>query len=117
MEITWQTSPEHRDEVIHLLEESGVEVRERRGFEPLTTIAVVAGVAALVTALSKSFRDVKLHGVIIDATRQPIEVREMPNWDRQQVLYLDASGPHFHEFSDEAELQTLLTTLMGARAG
>jgi hypothetical protein len=33
------------------------------------------------------------------------------------VLYLDATGPQFHEFSDEAELQKLLATLRGVTTG
>lgn len=65
----------------------------------------------LVKAVGDLYKDVRYKGLIIDATRQPPEVREMPNWDRSQVLLITAEGGTFHEFTSEDGLADLLSGL------
>jgi hypothetical protein len=109
MNVVWQTDEGNRDATVAALRESGAEVRERMGFEPLTTIAAIAGVMALARALAKLFRDQWYRGVIVDLTKDPIEVRDMPGWDRHQVLVIGKDGPNFHSFDSEDQLTALIT--------
>lgn len=111
MEITWRATEGMQEDTRRLLAAAGVEVRPRSGFEPLTTIAVVAGIALLVKGIANLFKDTRYGGLIIDATREPIEVREMPNWDRSQVLLITAKGGAFHQFTSESDLADLLSGL------
>ncbi|MFC8202223.1 hypothetical protein ACFUTV_43630 [Streptomyces sp. NPDC057298] len=111
MEITWRAADGMQEDTRVLLAAAGADVRPRSGFEPLTTIAVVVSVGLLVKCIGKMFKDIRYKGLIIDATRQPIEVREMPNWDRSEVLLITASGATFHQFASEDVLAELLSRL------
>ncbi len=113
MEITWRAADGMQEQTRELLAAAGADVRPRSGFEPLTTIAVVAGAGLLAKAISRLFKDARYQGLIIDATRDPVEVREMPNWDRSQVLVITADGPTFHQFTSEDGLAELLSALAG----
>ena len=113
MDLVWQTTAENRKSTVSALESSGAEVRERRGFEPVTAIAAVAGVIAVSRAIGKVFRDLTQHGVVIDMTRSPVEIRDMPGWSRNQVLVIAAEGPTFHEFSNADDLAALLKAAGG----
>lgn len=90
----------------------GRPIRPRLGFEPLTTLAVVAGITVLVRALRKLFADARYRGVMIDLTKNPVEMRDMPGWDRRQVLVVTTDGPQFHQFDQEDDLQELLANLL-----
>jgi hypothetical protein len=114
MDVIWATSEATREDTITALQESGAQIIPRAGFEPLTTIAVAAGVVALCRTLRSMAKDGKYRGVIIDVTKSPVEVREMPGWDRQQVLVVSATGAQFHSFEKEEGLQELLTKLAPA---
>ena len=114
MNLVWQTSADTRESATEALHAAGAEVRERRGFEPMTTIVVVAGVVAISRALASLFRDTRFRGVLIDLTKDPVEIREMPGWDRRQVLLIGSNGPQFHEFTSDAELTALISSVKGA---
>ena len=111
MNIVWQTEPSTRDSAVAALRDAGAEVRERLGFEPITTIAAVVGAVALCRALGSLLRDHRYRGVIIDVTKDPVEIREMTAWDRGQVLVISEDGPHFHSFTNEDELGALLNAV------
>lgn len=111
MKIVWVCAEETRDATVAALESGGAEVRQRSGFEPLTTIALTAGAIALCRALRQLFQDTRFHGVIVDLTKSPVEVREMPGWDRRQVLLVSEGGPQFHTFEEDDELASLLAKL------
>ncbi|WP_067719515.1 hypothetical protein [Nocardia yamanashiensis] len=111
MELVWITSPEHRDSTARALTEAGAELKKRAGFEPITTLLVVAAVGAVASALRSLYADARYRGVLIDMTKSPVEVREMPGWDRNQVLVITAAGPQFHQFADDDHLDKLLASL------
>lgn len=102
MEMSWYPAESHVNETDAALKAEGAQVRDRMGFEPLSTIAVIAAVAVLVRALMRLYKDARYKGVIIDITRKPVEVREMPGWPRQQVLLVSAEGPRLIEVGDTA---------------
>lgn len=114
MELVWITSPDNRDATTRALTDAGGELKKRAGFEPITTLAVIASAAVLAKALRSLYADARYRGVLIDATKTPIEVREMPGWDRSQTLVITEDGPQFHQFDDGNQLETLLATLKGA---
>jgi hypothetical protein len=95
------------------LTDAGGELKKRAGFEPVTTLAVAASAVVVVNALRSLFADIHYRGVLIDATKTPIEIREMPGWDRTQTLVITEAGPQFHQFGDGNQLQTLLSTVKG----
>jgi hypothetical protein len=100
MEISWYPAESGIDEIKDVLKTEGAEVRNRMGFDPLSTITVVAAGAVLVRALMRLYKDARYKGVIIDITRKPVEVREMSGWPRQQVLLVSAEGARFIEVGD-----------------
>jgi hypothetical protein len=112
LDITWLATETTYATTQEALRDSGAEVRGRMGFEPLTTLGIVAGAVVLANALRRLFADLRYHGVMIDATKDPVEVREMPGWSRNQVLIMTADGPHLHQFEQETDLQELLNRLL-----
>ncbi|MGI5292898.1 hypothetical protein ACQEVF_57640 [Nonomuraea polychroma] len=112
MDIVWLATETTYETTQEALRDSGAQVRKRMGFEPLTTLGIIAGVAVLARALRKLFTDSRYRGVLIDTTKSPIEVREMPGWDRNQVLIVTTEGPQFHQFEREPDLQDLLGKLL-----
>ena len=114
MNLIWETSPERRDATVAALHDGGAEVRERLGFEPISTIAAVAAVLAIGRAIADLYRDHRYHGVIIDLTKDPVELRDMAAWDRGQVLVIGADGPHFHSFTSEDQLTALISAAGGS---
>ena len=102
MEISWHPAESRVDEIAAALRAEGAQVRDRLGFEPLSTIAAVVAGAALVRVLMRLYKDARYRGVVIDITRKPAEVREMPGWPRQQVLLVSAEGARFLEVGDTA---------------
>lgn len=101
--FSWITVPDSRDDVVKSLEDAGADVERRTGFEPLTIIAFASGLVVLARAVYRLFRDAKVRGVLIDATKDPVEIREMQGWQRSNVLVLTASGPVFHDFAEVGE--------------
>jgi hypothetical protein len=95
MNLVWHLTPGHEDETANALKGEGVKVRGGLGFEPITTIATVLAVTSLVKVLIKLYKDNRYKGVIIDATKDPAEIKEMPGWPSQQVLVLTAEGAKF----------------------
>jgi hypothetical protein len=110
MQISWIATK--ADDTIAALSAEGAEIEKRRPFDPMTTIAVVAAGTILVKALVRLYQDIHYRGVIIDATRDPIQIREMPEWPRQQALVITAKGPQLFEISDpksaDADLRDLI---------
>ncbi len=98
MDLVWIPSSDNREATARALIDACGELKNRAGFEPITTLAVVATAAVVVRALRSLFADARYRGVLIDATKTPIEVREMPEWDRNQTLVITAAGPQFHQF-------------------
>ena len=78
MNLVWHPTPGHESETVGALKSEGARIRDGLGFEPLTTIATALAVAALVRVLIKLYRDARYTGVLIDATSDPVEIREMP---------------------------------------
>lgn len=113
MDWVWIPSPDNRDATARALIDAGGELKKRAGFEPITTLAVVASAIAVVSALRSLFADTRYHGVLIDATKQPIEVREMPGWERAQTLIITDDGPQFHQFDDGNQIEKVLAALKG----
>lgn len=111
MNLVWQTAADHRDAAVQALRDAGADVRERRGFEPVTTIVAVAGAMIIVRAVAGVFRDARYRGVLIDLTKDPVEIREMPGWDRSQVLIIGPEGPQFHQFTTEDGLAALISAV------
>jgi hypothetical protein len=101
--FSWITVPDSRHDVVKSLEDAGADVERRTGFEPLTIIAFASGLVVLARAVYRLFRDAKVRGVLIDATKDPVEIREMPGWQRSNVLVLTVSGPVFHDFAEAGE--------------
>jgi hypothetical protein len=96
MELVWYPSPGHETETLEAVKNEDSRIRGGLGFEPLTAIASVLAVAALIRVLTKLYRDTRYKGVLIDATRHPVEVREMPGWSRRQVLVITSRGAQFY---------------------
>jgi hypothetical protein len=99
MELIWYLTPGRETETVNALKAEGAPIRSGLGFEPLTTIATVLAVTALVQALINLYRDARYTGVVIDATSDPIEIREMPGWSRKEVLVITTKGATFHSAS------------------
>jgi hypothetical protein len=97
MNIVWQLTPGLEEETTTALKSEGVKVRSGFGLEPITTIATVLAVASLVKVLIKLYKDTRYTGVMIDATKDPAEIKEMPGWPRQQVLVITSEGAKFFE--------------------
>ena len=108
MDLVWLTDDATRAQTTEILRGSGAQVKDRAGFEPMTTLMVSAGVVALARALTKLYRDARYRGVIIDTSKNPVEVRQMPGWDRQQVLLISTGGSEFHQFTSSTDLEALL---------
>jgi hypothetical protein len=112
LDIVWLATDTTYETTQEALRDSGAQLQKRLGFEPLTTLGIVAGAAILARVLGKLFRDNRYGGVMIDLTKSPVEVREMPGWDRTQILIVTAEGPQFHQFEREADVQDLLGKLL-----
>jgi hypothetical protein len=113
MDWVWIPSPDNLDSTARALTDAGGELKKRAGFEPITTLIVAASAIAVVSALRSLFADARYRGVLIDATKQPIEVREMPGWDRTQILIITHDGPQFHQFADGNQIEKILAALKG----
>jgi hypothetical protein len=111
MEILWRASDDLSELTRESLTDAGAEVEPRQGFEPITAILLIASVSVLAKAFSRLVRDSRFKGVMIDATKNPVEVREMPGWDRSQVLLITDTGGTFHTFSSEDGSADLLATV------
>ena len=96
IELTWQPAPGHEKETVDALKSAGAPLRTGLGFEPITVISTALAVTALVRALVELYRDARYMGVLIDATGERVQVREMPGWPRKQVLVLTDGGPQFY---------------------
>lgn len=97
MNIVWHLTPGQEKEVQNALKNEGAPIRVGLGFEPITTIATIIAVTALVKAIINLYRDGKYKGVMINATVDPVEIREMPGWPARQVLVITAEGAKFYE--------------------
>jgi hypothetical protein len=103
IDVSWHATDETSARTtIDILRAENIEIRERLGLEPLTTIGVVLAAAALLRVLTRLYKDVRYKGVLIDATRRPIEVREMPGWPRQQLLLISSEGARLVDIKDAA---------------
>jgi hypothetical protein len=103
IDVSWHATDENSARTtIDILRAENIEIRERLGLEPLTTIGVVLAAAALLRVLTRLYKDVRYKGVVIDATRRPIEVREMPGWPRQQLLLISSEGARLVDIKDAA---------------
>lgn len=96
MELVWHLTPGHGTETLDALESEGAPIRRGLGFEPLTAIATALAVSALIRVLIKLYRDARYTGVLIDATSNPVEIREMSGWSRKQVLVITSEGAQFY---------------------
>lgn len=110
MQISWIASEPAKS--IAALTAEGADVQKQKGFEPITSIAVIAAGAILTKALIRLYKDARYKGVIIDITRKPVEVREMPQWPRQQALLITATGPQLIEIRDPATIDADLKELL-----
>jgi len=103
IDVSWHATDETSARTtIDILRAENIEIRERLGLEPLPTIGVVLAAAALLRVLTRLYKDVRYKGVLIDATRRPIEVREMPGWPRQQLLLISSEGARLVDIKDAA---------------
>jgi hypothetical protein len=101
MDVSWYSTDENNARtMLDILRAEGVQVRERLGFEPLTTIGVVVAAGALLRVLTRLYKDARYKGVVIDATRHPIEIREMAGWPRQQLLLISSEGARLMDIKD-----------------
>lgn len=108
MNLVWHLTPGHENETVDALKNEGAPIRGGLGFEPLTTIATVLAVTGLVRALISLYRDARYTGIVIDATGDPVEIREMPGWSRREVLVINAEGAKFHSVgADESAADEL----------
>ncbi len=96
IELVWHPAPGHERKTVSALKEAGAPLRTGLGFEPITVISTALAATALVRALIELYRDAAYAGVLIDATGERVEVREMPGWPRKQVLVISADGPRFY---------------------
>jgi hypothetical protein len=113
LSAVWIPSEERAEKTREILNQEGA-VSENLAFEPMTTIAIALGAATLATVLLRLYKEARYPGVLIDATRDPIEIREMTSWSRQQVLVITAESAQFHEFqggSTDAAIKALVDQL------
>ena len=71
-------------------------------FEPLIIIAALMGLSILARRVISLVKDARQDGLIIDARRQPIQVRPHPALDRGQILVITTTGSQFFERSTDA---------------
>ena len=92
LHIEWHTTPEKAQDTNQALIDEGAPIRKGLGFEPMTVISIAIAVAPLIKSLVKLYQQSKYKGVIIDTTRDPIEIREMPGWSSKKVLLITEEG-------------------------
>lgn len=118
MNFVWHLTPGLEGPTATALKSEGVKVRSGMGFEPVTTIAAALAVASLVKVLIKLYKDARYTGVVIDMTKDPAEIKEMPGWPRQQVLVITAEGAQFFNGgADDSAADELskIATLLGKK--
>lgn len=115
--LMWLSSESTNAKLTSALRSEGITLREGMGFEPVTTVAVVISVAATVRVFQSLYKDLKYCGVIIDATKKKLEIKEMPNWPSNQVLLITKQKAELltlaTPFSDPKEMAKLVETLKG----
>jgi hypothetical protein len=113
LSAVWIPSEDRMEKTREILGQEGA-ISENLSFEPLTTIGIALAGATLATVLLRLFKEAQYPGVLIDATRDPIEIKEMTGWNRQQVLVITAESAQFHEFeggSTDAAIKALVDQL------
>lgn len=81
-------------------------------FEPLMVIAGSIALVTLVRRVVTLVRDLRSHGLIIDARHDRLQIRPHPSLDRGQLLVLTPSGSQFFERgADASELEAVLSAL------
>ena len=113
--LMWQSSALTNAELTSAMRNEGIDLRQGMGFEPVTTVAVIVSIAAIVRVFQSLYKDLKYCGVIIDATKKKLEIQEMPNWPSNQVLLITKKKAELltlkTPFSDPNEIAKLVETL------
>jgi hypothetical protein len=84
---------------------------EDAGFEPLTVIAGTAGIVYLARAVSRIVRDHRQGGIVIDARKDCLEIREgVRGVDSGTIVVLSQDGPKVFNAHDESGLLKALAS-------
>lgn len=85
-----------------------------RQFEPLTVVAVAAGVAFVIGRISDIWLDhTRPGGQIVDLRMQPAQIRPAPYLDRGELLVIRADGRESFHARNRDESASLLRAILG----
>ncbi|MCW8832628.1 MAG: hypothetical protein OQK09_12095 [Colwellia sp.] len=101
VKVRWEVSPKMFDIVKEEFNANDIKYRKGLGFDPISGVVVALSVTLLIKIALKALKDTKYCGVIIDTTKTPIEVKEMPNWDRNQMLLISDKGAEIKSFTNK----------------
>ena len=103
VKVRWEVSPEMFNVVKEEFNANNIKYRKGLGIDPLSGVLVALSVTLLMKIAVRALKDIKHCGVIVDTTKEPIEVKEMPNWDRNQLLLITNKGAEIKTFSDKGD--------------
>jgi len=110
--VTWKLSNSTTNLVTESLARNGIKVRQGLGIEPLTGLLIVLSIKIIINVIRDIYKDINYAGLIIDTTKSPIEIKDMPQWDRSQVLLITVSGADLVVFKNgKGDLDKLLKLL------
>lgn len=110
--VSFELSKPLADSFKEALNENDIGIRKGLGFEPLSvTVVTLAGVV-LVQVIVRTLKSIKYGGIIIDTTKDPLEVRDIPQWERNKVLIITKNDVILHELkNDELDINLLIKLL------
>ena len=89
-----------------------------RQFEPLTVVAVAAGVAFVIGRISDVWLDHRRPGgQIVDLRTVPAQVRPAPALERGELLVIRPNGREVFRARNRDESASILRAVLGARDG
>lgn len=102
-EIKWELDTDFEYQTKALLKDEGIYIRSGLGFEPISMIAGSIAFVALARVIVNLYKDIKYKGLIIDTTKDPIEIREISSWSRREVLIISKNGSEMVSFGKEED--------------
>src|SRR5579863_6233972 len=118
IEATWEAEPEFADEIRENLESEGAEFHpapeDAAEVAPLVLIAFGLGLVALARAIIRVLREAKHHGVIIDARKKKLKIKEDKSLPYGTVIVINKRGESSTrtDVRDHDELANLIRVAM-----
>jgi hypothetical protein len=112
LKVDWNVSKDLHKTVERLCEAEGLKRRRGLGIEPLTIGMMTLSAVLLIKILHSLIKDLKHGGMLIDATKDSIEVRDMPSWDRKKVVILTKEGVNVTELKSNEDPISQLTSVL-----